>query len=173
MQIQLSAIELYSPSHITTMITPWAGGFRAARSRFCDPQRASHIHSESLTLYDIDFPRRVLENTMIDQSDALHTVVVYFRLAGNDLSPLHAIEKALAAAVQDAGAGSYDGYEVALLDGDEAYLFLVGPDAGRLYEAARPVLERSPLLSGAEITLRYGGPDDLEAEERRVSLAAA
>ena len=115
---------------------------------------------------------RVLENTMSDQTEALHAVVVAFRFAGDDLAPLYVLEEALATAVAAAGAGTYDGHEVALIDSDDAYLFLAGPDADRLYAAAQPVLAGSPLLKGAEVTLRYGSPDDEGVPERRLALAA-
>ena len=131
----------------------------------------TYIPTESQTLYDNTFVIRVLDNTMSEQSEVLHSVVVYFRFAAADDAPLHAIGAALTQALADAGAGTYDGHEVALLENDDAYLFLTGPDAERLYEAARPVMEGSVLLKGAQVTLRHGPPDDESAAERRVELA--
>ena len=107
---------------------------------------------------------------MSDQTHVVHTVVVYFRLAGNDLTPLYAVEEVLTTAISAAGAGEYDGHEVALLDTDDAYLFMLGPDAEKLFEAARPVLEASPLLRGAQVTLRFGDLDDEDAPERAFVL---
>ena len=106
---------------------------------------------------------------MIEHSDANQSVVVYFRFAGGDLAPLYALEDPLATALEAAGAGTYDGHEIDLIDGDDAYLFMVGPDAERLFAAARPVLEGSPLLRGAAATLRFGSGEDA-AGNRQVML---
>ena len=129
------------------------------------------ILAESRTLYDTGFFIRVVDNTMNAQTEVLHSVVVYFRFAGDDPAPLVEIGAALTTALANAGAGTYDGHEVALLDSDDAYLFLAGPDAERLFEATRPVLEGSELLKGAHVTLRYGEPDDEAATERLVVMA--
>ena len=107
---------------------------------------------------------------MTEQMPSLQSVVVYFRMPGEDLTQLYALEQQLATALTDAGAGVYDGHEVALLEGDDAYLFMTGPDADRLYEAALPVLAGSALLKGAEITLRYGSSDDEDAQLRHLPL---
>jgi hypothetical protein len=125
-----------------------------------------------MTLYDIDVLVRVLENTMIDQMEAPHSVVVAFRLDSADPAPLYALEAALTTAVTAAGAGAYDGHEIGLIDSDDAFLFLVGPDADRLFAAARPVLMGSALLKGAQVTLREGLPDDETAPLRFMTLDA-
>ena len=148
----------------------WAGGFHAAPSSQHRDTHRTRVFSQSRTLYDIGFPIRVLDNTMSDQTEVLHTVVVYFRFAGDDLTAIYSIEEALTTALADSQAGRYDGHEIDLIDGDDAYLFLVGPDADRLFAAARPVLESSALLRGARVTLRHGGPDDESAPERVVTL---
>jgi hypothetical protein len=125
-----------------------------------------------MTLYDLGFLVRVLENTMSDQTAAQHSVVVAFRFSGDDLQLLYALEEALATAVTAAGAGSYDGHEIALIDSDDAFLFLIGPDANELYAAAQPVLAECDFLRGAEVTLREGLPDDEAAPQRSVRLDA-
>jgi hypothetical protein len=99
-----------------------------------------------------------------------HSVIVSFRLSDEDLRPLYALEQSLATALADAGVGDYDGHEMALIDRDDAYLFLVGPDADRLYEAAMPVLASAALLRGAQITLRYGAADDETVPSKIVPL---
>ena len=86
--------------------------------------------------------------------------------------PVYALEQALTKAIADAGVGVYDGHEVALLDGDDAYLFMYGPDAERLFAAVQPTLEADALLQGAKVTLRYGSSDDETASERHVLIGA-
>ena len=52
----------------------------------------------------------------------------------------------LAAAVEEAGVGEYDGDE---LGGGECTLFFCGPDLDKLQAVLRPLLKRSPLCRGA------------------------
>lgn len=76
---------------------------------------------------------------MVDQSDVQleisQSVVVYFRCANDDIDPIHALGAALSKAIVDARVGVYDGHEVALLDGDDVYHFMYGPDADALFAA--------------------------------------
>lgn len=100
---------------------------------------------------------------MIDQSaaslDNAQSVIVAFRCSSDDLEQVYALERQLTQAIVDAGAGVYDGHEVALLDGDDAYLFMYGPDAEKLFQSVQPILASASLLTGAMVTLRYGSPD--------------
>ena len=98
------------------------------------------------------------------------SLVIFFQYASDELGPIFALEDDVAAAIEDAGAGEYDGHELALLDEHDAFLFMYGPNADALYQAVRPVIEASPLLRGGEATLRYGAADDERAAERRISL---
>lgn len=98
------------------------------------------------------------------------SLVVYFQYASADIEPILALEDDVADAIEQSGAGEYDGHELGLLEESDAFLFMYGPSAERLYEAVRPVLETNALLRGGEATLRYGGPDDESAQERRVKL---
>ncbi len=111
---------------------------------------------------------------MIDQSDVQldvsQSVVVYFRCTGDDLAPVYALERTLTEVIADAGVGVYDGHEIALLDGDDAYLFMYGPDADKLFEAVQSTLQGDPLLKGAKATLRYGTPDDETVAERHIVI---
>jgi hypothetical protein len=111
---------------------------------------------------------------MIDQSDTevdvSQSVVVYFRCDSTDLEPLYALENALTRAINDAAAGVYDGHEVALLDGDDAYLFMYGPDADHLFASVVPVLSAAALTRGAKATLRYGPLEDEAVGERYVVI---
>ena len=86
-----------------------------------------------------------------------HAVIVAFRYGSTDLQPLFALEQELERAIAAARAGEYDGNEIAA-DGSVGTLYMYGPDADRLYESVRPVLEASPLMRGAQITRRYGPP---------------
>lgn len=102
---------------------------------------------------------------MSDQS-----VIVYFQFTGDDFEPLYTLEDELATVIDDAGAGEYDGHEVALLDGNDGFLFMSGADADKLFAVIKPVLERCLLMAGAEATLRHGSPDDPAARETHVMI---
>ena len=111
---------------------------------------------------------------MVDQSASIsnisQSVIVYFRFSNENLEPIHTLERALIEAIVDAQVGVYDGHEVDLLDGDDAYLFMYGPDADRLFAIVQPLLEAASLMQGAEVTLRYGSSDNEAAEERRLRI---
>ena len=111
----------------------------------------------------------MLNHSIVELENA-QSVIVYFRCVDDDLQPLHALERDLSQAIIDAGAGVYDGHEVALLEGDDAYLFMYGPDAERLFDVVRPVLQMARMMAGAKVTLRYGSPDDEDIGERYVAL---
>ncbi|RIK64248.1 MAG: hypothetical protein DCC65_14625 [Planctomycetota bacterium] len=99
---------------------------------------------------------------------AEHAVIVHFEYGQQDLAPLHALEGDLIKAIEAADAGELDGSDVAT-DGSEGSLYMYGPDAARLFEAVRPVLESATCIRQAVATLRYGPPED-GVRERRVKI---
>jgi hypothetical protein len=86
-----------------------------------------------------------------------HSVQIMFPFTGTDLSEVFKLEEALAAAIDESGAGELDGNEAG---GGEVVLYLYGPDADALYEAIVPVLRASALGEGSTILRRYGPPED-------------
>lgn len=102
----------------------------------------------------------------LDQQE--HAVIVRFQFGSTDLSPLYELEYELKSAIDAARAGEYDGHEIEA-DGSEGYLYMYGPDADHLFEAVRPTMQASSLLSGAVATVRYGPPDD-ESPEREIKI---
>lgn len=88
-----------------------------------------------------------------------HAVIVHFQYGSTDLSRLFQLEEKLEAAIAAASAGEFDGNEVAT-DGSDGFLYMYGPDADRLFEAVRPVLEAAPFMKGATARKRYGPPAD-------------
>src|SRR5262245_3056507 len=91
------------------------------------------------------FISRLLGKTSeISAAPAEHGVIVKFDYLGTtDLAPLFALEERLEAAINAARVGEFDGNEVAA-DGSDGVLYMYGPDADRLFEAIRPVLEGVP-----------------------------
>jgi hypothetical protein len=98
-----------------------------------------------------------------------HAVIVRFEYGQTDLSPLFKLEDELTAAIEAAGAGMFDGDEVAV-DGSDGTLFMYGPDADKLFEAIRPVLASTTIIRNIVATLRYGS--DKEAKEREVAITS-
>jgi hypothetical protein len=88
-----------------------------------------------------------------------HAVIVHFTYGSTDLGRLFELEERLESAISAAGVGEYDGNEVAV-DGSDGYLYMYGPDADKLFEIIRPILERTSFMRGAEVRKRYGPPSD-------------
>lgn len=86
-----------------------------------------------------------------------HAVVVHFAYGSKDLTKLFALEDELEKAILAAGAGEFDGDEVAT-DGSDGYLYMYGPNADRLLEVIKPILEKTSFMHGAKAKLRYGPP---------------
>jgi hypothetical protein len=87
-----------------------------------------------------------------------HSVIIHFLYGSTDLSRLFALEDELSSVVDTSGVGEVDGNEIAV-DGSDGYLFLYGPDADKLFNAIKPVLESTDFMKGAKVTLQYGPPD--------------
>ena len=99
-----------------------------------------------------------------------HAVIVHFRYGSTDLTRIFQLEKQLEDAIEESGAGEYDGNEVAV-DGSDGDLYMYGPDADRLFEAVRPILESTDFMQGAKATLRFGPPEE-GVKEKTVILAS-
>lgn len=109
---------------------------------------------------------------MDEQTPLQQAVIIYFRVDGDARAPISGLVERLETALSVSGSGACDGHETDLLDGDDGYVFLSGPDADVMYEAIRPIVESCTLLRGGEVTLRYGGPDDDLAPVRRLAIAS-
>ena len=97
-----------------------------------------------------------------------HAVIVYFQYGSTDLARLFVLEERLAQAIAAAGAGEFDGNEVAV-DGSDGYLYMYGPNADKLFAAVRATLEGTDFMRGARVKLRYGPPQD-GAQEVEIDL---
>ncbi len=86
-------------------------------------------------------------------------VIVEFKYGFPNLDRLFEVDDLLEAAAEKSGAGEHDGHEIAVDLSDGSY-YLYGPDADKLYEAIRPVLESQDFTKRAKVTLRYGPPED-------------
>ncbi|GMV92378.1 MAG: hypothetical protein AMXMBFR82_21560 [Candidatus Hydrogenedentota bacterium] len=99
-----------------------------------------------------------------------HAVIVHFQYGSTDLSRIFQLEKRLEDAIETSRAGEYDGNEIAV-DGSDGSLYMYGPDADRLFDVVRPILESTDFMQGAKVMLRYGPPED-GVEEKTLILAS-
>ena len=82
-------------------------------------------------------------------------VEVHFEYGSTNFQHAYALGDQIQSAVAEAKVGEYDGHALPA-DGSEGRYFVFGPDAEAIYKAIAPVLEASPLMRGATVTLRYG-----------------
>jgi hypothetical protein len=99
-----------------------------------------------------------------DEPAPEHAVIVNFEYGSTDLDPMFALEARLEEAISAAGAGEFDGNEIAT-DGSDGSFYMYGPDADRLFAAVRPVLESAGFMQGARVKLRYGKAQSGAREE--------
>ena len=84
-------------------------------------------------------------------------VEVHFAYGSTNFQHVYALGDEIQNAVIEAKVGEYDGHALPA-DGSEGRYFVNGPDAEAIYKAIAPVLEASPLMRGARVTLRFGPP---------------
>jgi hypothetical protein len=97
------------------------------------------------------------------------SVIVHFQ--GDKMGPdddLMSIEERLEPLIAKAGVGVYDGHGIAL-DGSGVDLYMYGPDADKLFEVVRPVLEATDFLSGSSVKLSYHRYDE-EGPEKEITI---
>ncbi len=97
-----------------------------------------------------------------------HAVIVRFAYGNPDLEPLSDLEQQLENAIATAEAGEYDGNDIAV-DHSDAILYMYGPNGDSLLAAVEPILERTDFVRGAEVTVRYGPPED-GVRERKIVI---
>lgn len=108
--------------------------------------------------FDRLFGRKdVASKVQASGAGAEQAVIVSFQYGSTDLDRLFALERRLEAAIAKAGAGKYDGNEIAT-DGTDGRLYMYGPDADRLFAVVRPLLEAEAFMRGARVVVRYGTP---------------
>jgi hypothetical protein len=103
---------------------------------------------------------------------AEHAVIVTYQLSGEgfgseqERQEVRRMEMRLRAAVDQAGAGEFDGDE---FGGGKVTIYTYGPDADALFAAAEDVI-KGLAFRPAVAVLRYGDSADPEAREVRVDL---
>jgi hypothetical protein len=103
-----------------------------------------------------------------DEQDLLVVLKLSNRQMGTaaERQEIEAFADQLEAAVNEAGAGEYDGDE---LGGGECILFFCGPDVEQLQRVLQPLLKRSPLCRGGHLVRMATGADG-SAERVRTPL---
>lgn len=83
-------------------------------------------------------------------------VMVHFDYYPKDFTRIHILEHRLEGAIKRAGVGELGETEFHL-DGNDGYLYMYGPDSGRLYAVTSSILKSSSLMTDAEVT-EWQGP---------------
>ncbi|GLY75800.1 hypothetical protein [Actinoallomurus iriomotensis] len=101
-----------------------------------------------------------------------HAVIVHLKLGDDrygsedERAAVYALQRTLAAAIEDADAGEFDGNE---FGGGEAVLYAYGPHAGDLFTAMEPAL-RDSTIRPAYAIVRYGTATDPGSREDLIRL---
>jgi hypothetical protein len=95
-------------------------------------------------------------------------VEVYFDYGSTNFQYVYSLGDQLQLAITEAKVGEYDGHAIPA-DGSDGRYFIYGPDAEAIYKVIAPVLEASPLMRGATVTLHYG-PRSWRTPKRVVKL---
>jgi hypothetical protein len=82
-------------------------------------------------------------------------VEVHFDYGSTNFQHVYALGDQISFAVAEGKVGEYDGHALPA-DGSEGRYFVTGPDAEAIFKVIAPVLEASPLMRGATVTLHYG-----------------
>ncbi len=107
---------------------------------------------------------------MTKPTNTEQALLVFIRLSDDtfgtaeDREGIFELEDQLAAAVNDAAAGEYDGHE---FGNGWGVLYLYGPDARHLAETAVPLVRRFGPREGSYFVQRYGGTG---AREERLEI---
>lgn len=82
-------------------------------------------------------------------------VEVHFVYGSTNFQYVYALGDQIQLAINEAKVGEYDGHAIPA-DGSEGRYFIFGPDAEAIFKAIAPVLEASPMMRGATVTLHFG-----------------
>jgi hypothetical protein len=84
-------------------------------------------------------------------------VEVRFAYGSTNFQHVYSLGDKIRLAIVEAKVGEYDGHALPA-DGSECRYFVFGPDAEAIFRVIAPVLEASPLMRGATVTLHFGLP---------------
>jgi hypothetical protein len=103
------------------------------------------------------------------EGSATQEVEVHFLYGSTNFQYVYALGDQLQLAVAEAKVGEYDGHAIPA-DGSEGRFFIYGPDAEAIFKVIAPILEASPLMRGATVTLHFG-PSGWRTPKRVIKLS--
>ena len=86
-------------------------------------------------------------------------VIIEFNYGLEEDEPFYELSEKLRESVDNSGLGYYDGHEMNM-DNSDGSFYLYGPDAKKLYEVVKRIIEQTPFMAGANVMLRLGPPED-------------
>ena len=99
---------------------------------------------------------------------SMQEVEVHFAYGSTNFQYVYSLGDKIQVAIVEAKVGEYDGHAIPA-DGSEGRYFINGPDAEEIFRVIAPVLEASPLMRGATVTLHYG-PRNWRTPKRVIKL---
>jgi|SRR5579862_3071155 hypothetical protein len=90
-----------------------------------------------------------------ENGSAAQEVEVHFAYGSTNFQYVYALGDQIQTAINEAKVGEYDGHAIPA-DGSEGRYFIYGPNAEAIFKVIAPVLEASPLMRGATVTLHFG-----------------
>ena len=95
----------------------------------------------------------------IETNNTEHAVIVSFIYGMDNLEPLHRLENELRKSIDKNSLGEYDGHDIAI-DYSDGTLYMYGSNAEILFNGVRSILEKADFMKGANVTMRFGPPED-------------
>ncbi len=88
-----------------------------------------------------------------------HGVIIHFQYGKENLTLLHELESKLEHVLKGKSVGDYDGHDIAI-DYSDGFLYLYGENAERLFKEIEGTLKSTDFMSGANVKLRFGPPEE-------------
>ncbi len=89
------------------------------------------------------------------QDEIYQFVILKFNYGFKSLDKINELKSRLEAVLKDQNLGDYDEHEL-LHDNSEGYIYLVGPDARKLFHGIEHELKATPFLEGGGASLIVG-----------------
>jgi len=86
-------------------------------------------------------------------------VIIEFNYGLKEDEPFYDLVEKLLVLVDESGLGYYDGHEMNI-DNSNGSLYMYGSDAKKLYELVKTTIEQTPFMTGANIILQLGPPEE-------------
>lgn len=95
----------------------------------------------------------------IHQPEIEDSVIIHFNYGIGRMDELYELRDKLEKEIEKKNLGEYDGHEIAI-DYSDGYLFMYGPNAEKLFNGIKDILDKTNFMKGAKAKLRFESIDD-------------